>query len=400
MSITIPGLGTIPVSQTEYITAAVLQPYLTDINTLLSIFDKRSDVASINNANPQNPVIASTPDPNDLNSIADAVKRLTNLLYHGAVEGTPPNTYTSYLPTQLALSLSLALQSLKAVGIDSNFDPNSIPTDAAKVALIQQWQSLAGVGVEQVLRTAANVGPDPTRSLQSMIELEYVKNGNDIIFGHLGNLEQALQTSQGILDTLQIIEGISNQIKAPSVGTITLPNPADYPDPDAFAQAYQKAVQAKYTQQIPIPIPTSTSGYQLLAAKAQLSAQLAALQTQANQSATSANTLAFFISRVIKDISTAFAGKNLNDKGQVLSAVSTWIMDGQNVPLGQTGTTAAGRIQDNITQAIKSVESLNDTQKENVRNYMFIFQQFYQSSSSALQKINQIVEKLAQGISH
>jgi hypothetical protein len=58
----------------------------------------------------------------------------------------------------------------------------------------------------------------------------------------------------------------------------------------------------------------------------------------------------------------------------------------------------AGSIQDNITFAITAAQSLNDSQKEQVRRYMYVFEEYYKSASSLLAAISQLIQKIAQGI--
>jgi hypothetical protein len=48
--------------------------------------------------------------------------------------------------------------------------------------------------------------------------------------------------------------------------------------------------------------------------------------------------------------------------------------------------------------AITSAQGLNDTQTEQVRQYMFIFEEYYKSASALLNAITQIIQKFAQGI--
>lgn len=58
----------------------------------------------------------------------------------------------------------------------------------------------------------------------------------------------------------------------------------------------------------------------------------------------------------------------------------------------------AGQFQQNITLAITSAQSLNNTQTEQVRAYMLNFEQFYQSASALLNAITQIIQNMAQNI--
>ena len=52
-----------------------------------------------------------------------------------------------------------------------------------------------------------------------------------------------------------------------------------------------------------------------------------------------------------------------------------------------------------LTFAITAGQGLNDTQKADVQNYLFVFEEFYKSASAILQSITQMIEKMAQNIS-
>lgn len=78
----------------------------------------------------------------------------------------------------------------------------------------------------------------------------------------------------------------------------------------------------------------------------------------------------------------------------------SWLLDGQNLSVSNSAYNARfGKVQDQLTNAIRAGESLNDTQKEGVRRYMLLFEEFYKSASAILTKVSQIIEKMAQGIS-
>lgn len=80
------------------------------------------------------------------------------------------------------------------------------------------------------------------------------------------------------------------------------------------------------------------------------------------------------------------------------STIQKWVLDNYNVH-GSSLAASAGALQNAITFAMTAAQSLNDTQKEKVRRFLFIFQEYYQSASAVLSKITQIVEKMAQKIS-
>jgi len=69
-----------------------------------------------------------------------------------------------------------------------------------------------------------------------------------------------------------------------------------------------------------------------------------------------------------------------------------WFVDGY----GASGSSQnSGTIQQNISFAMSAAESLNDTQKTDVRRYMFVFEEYYKSASSILDKMSQLMEKMA-----
>jgi hypothetical protein len=82
-------------------------------------------------------------------------------------------------------------------------------------------------------------------------------------------------------------------------------------------------------------------------------------------------------------------------KNYSYSAIHKWVIDGYNVH-NASGVANAGKIQTDLTAAITAAESLNDSQKESVRNYMFIFEEYYKSASAILNTLNQIIQKMAQ----
>ena len=58
----------------------------------------------------------------------------------------------------------------------------------------------------------------------------------------------------------------------------------------------------------------------------------------------------------------------------------------------------AGRMDKDLTFAITAAQSLNDTQKQKVQNFLFIFQEYYNSASSILQALNNLAQKIADAI--
>ncbi|MCE2983599.1 MAG: hypothetical protein LW832_08545 [Parachlamydia sp.] len=478
MSFTIEGIGSVPSNRAEYTSGAVLKKYLENVAVFKEVFDKR---------------LGNSLVPSDFEDVVNALVELRDLALNGATDGNPPLTF--YLTAEMAVNMDMIFKSLKAVGIT----PDSTGfTDVDKIELLRNWQSLAGFGVQALLNAAANVSTNSTRTLQSMVELEYIKQGNDLLALKFTALEESLRVTQGILDSLGIVQGISNQITVTNRGNFAFPPKTDADIPSAaigaiqsalikilsdatpdvaggsltlripsftqsfnnsitaakaaalangttlsvelgqltaasdiindvighdwsdaaakgvsvesitiqyYTQIYKAMASAQFRQVFPIATPTSTAATELVAAKQKLYERLLTLEEISPANTRSVEgTLANFVYKVVLDISNAF--KNINPAAltptqlasALKSAVSTWIIDNQDQKISSSLAVQTGSIQDRITQAIKAAQSLNDTEKENVRNYQFVFEQFYKSASAVLQKVTQIIEKMAQGI--
>ncbi|WP_068467231.1 hypothetical protein [Candidatus Protochlamydia phocaeensis] len=485
MGFNITGIGPVPSNVAEYTTGQVQQEYLQAVAILKQIFDKRSD-----NPDPNSQTVTAS----DFNTLISTLQNLRTLAQNGATD--PISGAQFYLTNDMAINLDLIFRSLQAVGIT----PDTTVTDpTTQISLLKNWQSLAGFGVEDIL-TQANSITGSTRTLQSMVEIDYVKQGNDILANKLSGLQGQLQTTQDILATLTTIQNIGNQITVTNAGSFAFPPTNDNEIPSAavgqiqsimnqvvkdwgplklsqdlinqlssFAQTYFSEVNSAKTQAtsngttfsaefsklhsasdiiknlnntelikpggkgkngggpsnysiayfeamykamasahfhqiFPVATPTSTAATDLLAAKKQLMQELVDLEVQ-NPGATrsTAGSLASFIYQVALDISTQFKGVTANMtsaelKTALKSAVSSWIMDNQNQLISSTAYSDTGSIQNNITQALSSAQTLNDQQKQLVQNYMFIFEQFYQSASIVLKKMMDTIEKMTQGI--
>lgn len=477
MDLTIDGIGTVPSNAAEYTSGAVLKKYLDNVAILKEIFAKRGTVA--------NP---GTLQASDYDDALIAMNNLKNLALNGVTDGNPPLTF--YLTAEMGIDLDLLFKSLQAAGITIN---NPITNAADKVTLLGDWQSLAGFGVQAIVNAAASVSTNSTRTLQSMVELEYVKAGNDLISTKLSDLESSLQTTQGILDQMAIVQGISNQIAVTNRGDFAFPPKSDNQIPSTavaglqaafnkiasgqpaspssifhemrtftaayatdvataqanalanntslstelakltgaskimndilsfdwgstaskganaqsliiqkYTQIYQIMASAQFRQVFPIAAPTDTAATELIAAKQKLYQDLVNLEKiSSNNTRSVEGTLANFVYHVTLDISNAFKGIDMTTAApqQLKSAVSVWILDNQNQKVSSTLANNTGQIQDRITQAITAAESLNNTEKQNVSDFQFMFQQFYTSASTVLQKVTQIIEKMAQKIS-
>lgn len=281
---------------------------------------------------------------------------------------------------------------------------------------------------------------------QALVELIYVGTGNQMLGSALNTLESALNTTQSVLNILQNLQNLHNNISVksksafgfnyrlgpsaiyinhdPSVaqtvgpphgnisvrvsifpaGTVSVP-------PDAahrytihlcasitdYQRAYNSAASAYFGQAINpffVFANSAASGYHnflsaLTALKSKLLTEMQVLSGQTPSGARGDPTsLLGTIRQVYNDLPANFQ----------FSTVEKWALDNY-VSHGSSGAAAGGVLQNNLSTAIVAAENLNDTQKEKVRRYLFIFQEYYQSASAILSSLTQIVQKMAQKIS-
>lgn len=458
MTAFITGVNNVSVSIKEYRDKEITDEYLSYMLSIQNIFNTAP--GSITGAS--------------YDTVINELKRLRNLAVNGF---TTPAGGTQQITQQMASHINLIFKSFLAVGIspDSYTD---IP-DATKIQLVNDWKALSYFNLGQLITDArtkydsvstliatnAVVGYDPngnpitassptiqgllnataTRSLQSMVELEYVKTGNDVIFDSLISLEQATQKTGDALNLLQQLQQTLNLVDIPSAGTFAWP-PQDWTltqtqttsgfisgvygqaiqdalvaagvvgfgsvlpttwemsrainlDPTKYVAAYKIFASAFFTQRL----ANLQAGQNITNIRISVENLMTAIDTMANDPAlggrTTANTLAFNLSRLYSqwyNIRYNDASYGATDDARTLS----WLLDGQNLGVSDPAyNNRFGKVQDNLTNAIRAGESLNDTQKEGVRRYMLLFEEFYKSASAILTKLSQIIEKMAQGIS-
>lgn len=101
----------------------------------------------------------------------------------------------------------------------------------------------------------------------------------------------------------------------------------------------------------------------------------------------------------------------MNSSGEVINAikgneigVSNVAVDAPEIYIGTFGGVTrgqaqnAGEFQQNITLAMTAAQGLNNSQTEQVRGFLFTFEEYYKSASSVLTSLTQLIQKYAQGI--
>ncbi|CRX37765.1 hypothetical protein [Estrella lausannensis] len=311
----------------------------------------------------------------------------------------------------------------------------SVITDAADIAAIVAW--LGGTNTVDALVSSNTVVKELSgikevlpvyeanaHTIQRLIEVNYIREGNRILTNALTSLDDALRTTDNVLLTLSTIQNLHNKLTVKSPGALSFDYLSDQvadgveATASAYASAYQKAASGYFGPPIypdfmwssaTAIVPGLPSGgtfhqyaEELSVAKSNLGVYLAELlpKTPTNppgQTPTPSNVdpnSLYAKSKIVYDNMDWSA-----DGLPTFEKARDWALDKYDV-YQTSGANAqeAGKLQQEITFAITAGQSLNDSLKEKVRRYMFVFEEYYKSASSMLSKISQLIEKMAQGL--
>lgn len=431
MQVAITGIGAASVSFTEYTSLNILQTYSSLIIPLKTVFQKAP----------------STLTASDYNTVLAQVAQLKLLAQNGVDDTNGTQTYKTYINGDMAGQLDDIMRTLAVVGIPP--DPSAAPLSSGeKIGTLMAWQSLSQFNIDVLgslnkallflpnayqytvavtnpgtgAVTQLSVAGSPAQTLQSMLEVEFVGAGNAQMSGKMGFLEDALAISSKVLTSLTAVQNLANQIQVnnpipeyalppnfttttttnPTTGSVTITNtPLNILD---YRKAYKISASAYFTQIFPSAVPVADTAAKLLQTKQDLWNEMLELeQASPANSRNTTGTLANAVYLVVKDISAAFNGittlNNPSLQTQLLDGVKNWIIDNQNVKLDDSGgVTKAGQIQDRISSALTSAENLEEGQREDVRRFLFIFQQFYKSAAAIITLLGQLFDKINTGI--
>lgn len=233
-------------------------------------------------------------------------------------------------------------------------------------------------------------------NIQGLIELSYVKTANETLASNMSSLNSALTVTKDVLDTLTGLQGLHNRITVDGKPPFSF-NYATGDNPSYQAAAkdfFGASVDPKFSLDAGSSAQLQFSS-DIAKLKAKLSAQIPLLSATTpklplNQGGgEDPNSLLAKIRAVLKDL-------NDNDIS-TYQGQKNWVEDNYAALTG-TDSTNAGLIQQRLTFGVTAGQSLNDTQKETVRRYLFLFEEYYKSASAVLQKISQLIEKMGQSI--
>lgn len=414
----IAGISTPVDVDSEYTSTAVGNAYQDAITQIGNVF---TAIGVSTAANPTNLV---APTGADADTINNAINALLSLAQNGianpngnAIQVPDPNNpgqtiteYVSFLTLDMGQSTDLLVKSLQAVGFFSAYQTYQTTQDpTAVINALEQWKDLSDAGLSTIMENAVDA-VSANRSLQAMVELDYVSAGNDQINSQLSSLNEALTATQDSLNLLQQIQDLKNDINivpinpssSQSFVAFVSGNPAaglsdnEFSSIDAYSSAYKSVADSLFNNPLTVtgdanpntPIPAGGTGVSFSSAQlasyanfpGQLTQLIGQLQQLSPSSVNDPSSLASELQLVLNDMQ----GKSLEQ----------WLNDN----LDSATATNSGAIQQHITDAITAGTSLNDTQKQTAQQQLYVFEEFYKSASDVLTAISQIIVSMAQGI--
>lgn len=317
-----------------------------------------------------------------------------------------------FLSIEMGGSMDQLIKTLIAAGAQVDTASGSV-TISEQVAVNWKNLSVNSDAVRQVIDFAISTAGDQNRTMQALVELIYVKTGNDILTSNLERLETALSTTKDSLTTLAQLQELHNKIEI-TKETQTFEEFASgnynasseggfvdgFDDFDGLVEEASEFFQALYPT-VDIATISNSDTAQFLDLRNDIAAQIRALSgvtpgagTEEENGTLLGNLRIVYDNMQASLLKAGGSGDTLNVK----NALRLWILDGENDLSTHLSGLEPGEIQRKLTAAITAGQSLNDTQKEEVRRYLFVFEEYYKSAAAILTKITQILERMAQGI--
>lgn len=220
------------------------------------VFSVYSDAANyIKNINPN--VIDVATLNLQLNNLVDLLKNGKNALVDPLNPQMGSKTY--YMTVGMAQQLQSVFDSLQiSVGVDV--------TQPINMTAAQATDWLSFINSTGFLNDFYAVGNDPDahlHSIQSIVELQYVKTGNDVMASQIGDLEFALNTTQQILSNMQQIQNLHNNIAVYNQGSFTSITGFNWSGsnqtPTQYVDTYRSAASTFYGNSI-VPVLVNQGG--------------------------------------------------------------------------------------------------------------------------------------------
>lgn len=341
------------------------------------------------------------------------------------------------------------------------YGPYVLPISPGPVAVPIITYNTSNPSVPIYLLTPVGASTVNSHTLQSLIEVSYIRTANEVLYQGFNGLDRAITTTTNMLNTLKQIQTLHNAIAVSSLSAFPFDYKSEYGSMEEYTKMYNRLASAYYGTPIIPDFIFRSAGAQGLdgngrllysnfaqfssdmkVARQQLSNNIVMLSGQMS-SADRSNPNSLYATA--KKVLEGFPPLN-GPSGPTYVDAKLWVLDGYSISKGQdlaqtnpqlvSGTTGritpggtiinplnssgilvnplgsgylgsqgsrnnsalAGNIQQNITFAITAAQSLNDTQKQKVQQFLFVFEEYYKSAAAILSTITRMIEKMAQGI--
>jgi hypothetical protein len=376
----------------------------------------------------------------------------------GQIEFVPPTdpnspvttAITTTMDSYMAENVDNLIRTFRSAGWDpttSDISPTGntqLPSNV--LTALQNLTSTATAGIYSVSAIIANalsaasqasiIGNSLSNfdsSIQQLLMVDYVSTGNQILFNEMNQLQSAININQQTLSYLNMLQDLMNQkdpqqfiqqlqilnATDPTSGAVAQPGQTGY---DNFEQqTYNQVLNTitRFTTGSTTDTSPLTQYFQNISTSSPDGSGTLANQAFIDLSQAVPQMIKYSLTSIINNLTylkqhiTLAAGNDgsalANSIGQVLSdfknldpgstaseslqaqALQKWVQD------TTTGTT--GTYQQNLSNAIVSSQSFNDTERENLSSVMFTYEEFYKSADSLLNSLNQLITKMAGAIS-
>ncbi len=267
------------------------------------------------------------------------------------------------------------------------------------------------VNPADTLGPAPSVNPNASaHTLQAFIQLVYVKTANFVLVQNLGSLENSLSITNSVLNSLTGIQNMKNLLTVNSKGKFIFTSGGGYSQASqTLPKAYTASASAFYGTPVTVSpnigngstLAKNVTNFFLL--KNELQSELSALlplsPTVPSGTSTTVDPTSLYAKlKIVYNEMTNFVGATATSTTpNAYVGIQNWIIDNYN-SVSTSNASLAGEIQQNVTNAITAAQSLNTTQANSVRNYLYIFQEYYKSAATVLTAINTIIVQMANAI--
>ncbi len=340
----------------------------------------------------------------------------------------------------MAQGLSQLISTLRAAGWDPVGDPAGT-TAATAIANVTGATTSTIYNIVNVLTKAISASAQAnilgqaaltdSMSIQQVLMVDYVSTGNQILFNQMQQLQTAVNINQQALSYLNSLQALMNQknpqqfimqlqdLNDVNVNTTNPQSKFDQFEQDTYNQALgtisnlaaqDNTAYAAYFSQLAGVNNSANVGNVInssspIATDAFTSNLASAVQTIGQYSVqTILNNLTYLIQQVGAAGGSSAAGGLVQSLTQVkndfqglsnanpATAIQTWIQD--------TQSSDPGGFQQNLSNAVVSSQSFNDTERETLREVMFVYEEFYKSATGLLSSLDTLLKKMADAVAH